>query len=172
MAWGRQTEVVELAAVTITPPTPQNIWEYLILFILSGGGVLAIKQFLSAYKSWKTLRESEAKRVELNKESAVERIVRMLQEQLDEQNEDFSARIADKDRYYAEELQRRSSITDENFLRKNQMIDELQCDNKRLRRLLRRYQDRYGYLHGKGESEGDGGDKEEQAEWPPPPQKK
>lgn len=131
---------------SITMPPPQNIWEYIIILVLSGGGALAIKQFFSAYKSWQELRRNEAKQVEVDRDSVVERVVDMLQEQLDDQVADYSARLSDKDRYYSEELARRSKITEENLNRKNQAISDIQDDNRRLRRLLARYQERYGYL--------------------------
>lgn len=127
-------------------PPPQSIWEYIILLVLSGGGALAVKQFFTAYKNWQEMRRTELKQVEIDRDSVVERVVDMLQEQLDDQSADYSARLADKDRYYSEELARRSKITEENFIRKNQAISDIQDDNRRLRRLLARYQERYGYL--------------------------
>lgn len=138
---------VSTLAATVTPPVPQNLWEYAILLILSGGGAVAVKQFVGAYKAWRESRQSEDKRLEINRENMVEKIVTMLQDQLDEQNEDYNTRLADKDSYYQAELERRSKIADENILRKNQFIHELQSDNKKLRRLLARYQDKFGYLN-------------------------
>lgn len=138
---------VSALAATVAPPVPQNLWEYTILLILSGGGAVAVKQFIGAYKVWKESRQSEDKRLEINRENVVEKIVTMLQDQLDEQNEDYNTRLADKDSYYQAELERRSKIADENILRKSQLVQELQSDNKRLRRLLARYQEKFGYLH-------------------------
>lgn len=136
----------EVSPSVVNPPTPNDIWEYVVLMVLSGGGAVAVRQFVSAYKSWKEMRRSHTKQVEVDRDSVVERVVEMLQEQLDEQNEDYNKRLSDKDRYYSEELQRRSKITEENFSRKDNAIVDLQEENKRLRRLLARYQDKYGYL--------------------------
>lgn len=138
---------VSTLAVAVAPPTPQNLWEYLIILILSGGGAVAVRQFVGAYKAWRESRQSEDKRLEINRENVVEKIVTMLQDQLDEQTEDYSTRLADKDSYYQAELERRAKIADENILRKSQLVQELQSDNKRLRRLLARYQEKFGYLH-------------------------
>lgn len=107
---------------------------------------MAIKQLTSAYKSWVDARRRRARQIEVDHDGVVEKVVDMLQGQLDEQSEDYSRRLSDKDRYYSEELQRRSKITEENILRKTHAIKELQDENKRLRRLLSRYQDKYGYM--------------------------
>lgn len=138
---------VSTLAVAVAPPVPQNLWEYAILLILSGGGAVAVKQFIGAYKVWKESRQSTANRLEINRENVVEKIVTMLQDQLDEQNEDYNTRLAEKDSYYQAELERRSKIADDSILRKNQLVQELQSDNWRLRRLLARYQDKFGYLN-------------------------
>lgn len=138
---------VSTLAVAVAPPTPQNVWEYLILLILSGGGAVAVRQFVGAYKAWKESRQSTANRLEINRENVVEKIVTMLQDQLDEQNEDYNTRLANKDTYYQAELERRSKIADESLLRKDQLVQELHNDNKRLRRILARYQEKFGYLH-------------------------
>lgn len=138
---------VSTLAAVVAPPVPQNIWEYIILLVLSGGGAVAIKQFIGAYKTWNESRQSTAKSLEINRESVVEKIVTMLQDQLDEQTEDYNTRLTNKDTYYQAELERRSKIADENILRKDQLVQELQNDNRRLRRLLARYQEKFGYLH-------------------------
>ena len=138
---------ISTLAVAVAPPAPQSIWEYAILLILSGGGAVAIKQFIGAYKAWNESRQSTAKSLEINRENVVEKIVTMLQDQLDEQTEDYNTRLTNKDTYYQAELERRSKIADENILRKDQLVQELQNDNRRLRRLLARYQEKFGYLH-------------------------
>ena len=138
---------ISTLAVAVAPPVPQSIWEYIILLVLSGGGAVAIKQFIGAYKAWNESRQSTAKSLEINRENVVEKIVTMLQDQLDEQTEDYNTRLTNKDTYYQAELERRSKIADENILRKDQLVQELQNDNRRLRRLLARYQEKFGYLH-------------------------
>lgn len=136
----------DMVAPAINPPSPENFWEYVILMILSGGGAVAIRQAVAAYQNWKEMKRGFSKQVEIDKDSVVEKVVDMLQEQLDDQNKDYSKRLSDKDRYYSEELQRRSKITEENIARKENTIVDLQDENRRLRRLLARYQDKYGYM--------------------------
>lgn len=138
----------------LSMPPAQSFWEYVILLVLSGGGAVAIKQLVTAYKAWTDTRRSLSRQIEIDHDGVVEKVVDMLQGQLDDQSEDYNRRLSDKDRYYSEEFQRRSRITDENLLRKTQTIVELQDESRRLRRLLSRYQDQYGYLISKP-SEGD-----------------
>lgn len=138
---------VSTLAVAVAPPTPQNLWEYAILLILSGGGAVAVRQFVGAYKAWRESRQSTANRLEISRENVVEKIVTMLQDQLDEQTEDYNTRLTNKDTYYQAELERRSKIADDSILRRNQLVQELQSDNWRLRRLLARYQEKFGYLN-------------------------
>lgn len=107
---------------------------------------MAIKQLTNAYKSWMDAKGNRARQIKVDHDGVVEKVVDMLQGQLDEQSEDYSRRLSDKDRYYGEELQRRSKITEENLLRKTNAIRELQDENRRLRQLLSRYQDKYGYM--------------------------
>lgn len=107
---------------------------------------MAIKQLTNAYKSWMDDKGNRARQIEVDHDGVVEKVVDMLQGQLDEQSEDYSRRLSEKDHYYSEELQRRSQITEDNILRKDHVIAELQEENKRVRRLLSRYQDKYGYL--------------------------
>lgn len=130
----------------IPMPQAQGFWEYVILLVLSGGGAVAIKQLTNAYKSWMDAKGNRSRQIEVDRDGVVEKVVDMLQGQLDEQSEDYSRRLTDKDRYYGEELQRRSKINEENILRKTNAIRELQDENRRLRQLLSRYQDKYGYM--------------------------
>lgn len=137
---------VQLSQPTVTAPEPQTIWEYLLIVLISGGGVVAIQQVIAAYKTWSQLKQTQSTQIELDRDSAVEKIVNLLQRQIDEQVEDYNTRLKDKDEYYKGELRRRSEVSQENIYNKEKTIQSLREENERLVDLLRRYQSRYGHL--------------------------
>lgn len=136
--------VLGMSGVPVPPPS--NFGEYVLLFVISGGGVVAVQQLVAAYKTWAELRRTRTQQVVLDRDSAVERVVEMLQSQLDEQTEDYGSRLKEKDEYYEREFGRRAKITEDTLSRKDKTIHELQLENKRVRRLLTEYQSKYGYL--------------------------
>lgn len=133
----------------VTPPQAESIWEYVILLIVSGGGVVVIQQLLSAYKTWSQVRGEKTTLVEVNRDTAVEKVVTLLQTQMDEQAEDYVRRLKEKDEYYQGELLRRSQINTDASVDKDEVIRQARAEVNRLRGLLRQYQVEFGYLENK-----------------------
>lgn len=136
-----------LAAVTpIEPPEANNLVEYIIIFLMSGGAAVAIKQSFDAYRQWQALKKDSATQIKVEREGVVEKIVTLLETQLVDQDKTYSKRLKDQDTYYKNELAARIRSADESCRRKQRTIDALSDENSRLRKIVLRYQTEFGFL--------------------------
>lgn len=114
------------------PPDVTNFWQYLLLVLLTGGGVAAFRQFAEAYKSLQATRDSSQKTRRDSEESAVRSLVGLLQGQLDDVREDYETRLKSKDEYYQGVLATRERLFNETLSLVTQQKTDLQSEVSQL----------------------------------------
>lgn len=123
-----------------------NFWQYVILVLLTGGGTVALKQLVNAYKVWQEVRSTRVSQGVKDRDTAVGRVIELLQTQIDEQSKDYTERLKEKDEYYAHELERRTSYSNELIERLELAVERLEEEGEEMRDRLLRYRGLYGNL--------------------------
>ena len=101
-----------LAQSTVQVPTPQanSVWDYALLAFCTGGGAIVIPKTIEAWQGWRKTRHEFSRELKLDNQSAAENVIIMLKKQIDDQVEDYEARLDRQESFYKEETENRKAL--------------------------------------------------------------